>query len=196
VGQQTRIQLVVGLGNPGTGYDETRHNVGFWFVDRQARLAGASFRLQARFHGEVCTLGAGQDCVRLLKPATFMNRSGQSVAALAQFYRLQPESILVIHDDLDLPAGVVRLKREGGHGGHNGLRDLIAHLHSNRFCRMRIGIDHPGPGANVVDYVLRSPPPSERLKILEAIEAGLRELAVLLAGDLERAMQALHSRSV
>ena len=127
------LALVVGLGNPGSRYEQTRHNAGFWFVDALADRAGATFRPNARFLGDVCELTVGDQRLRLLKPTTFMNRSGQAVAALARFYRHSVEEILVVHDEIDLPVGSVRLKRGGGHGGHNGLRDLVAHLGSSDF---------------------------------------------------------------
>ena len=185
------IELVVGLGNPGPRYDQTRHNAGFWFVDALAREAGCTLRKEARFHGELGRCRIGND-VRLLKPDTFMNRSGQSVAAVARYFGVDVERILVVHDDLDLAPGVVRLKRGGGHGGHNGLRDLIAHLGSRAFLRLRLGIGHPGHRDEVVDYVLSRPRPEER----EAIETGIRRalevMPLVVEGRLEAAMNVLH----
>ena len=189
-------RLVVGLGNPGPEYAQTRHNAGFWLVDELARQHGGRFRPESKFHGETCRIAlAGQD-LWLLKPMTFMNRSGHSVAALARFHRIALPEILVAHDDLDLPPGVVRLKRSGGHGGHNGLRDLIAQLGGHDFPRLRLGIGHPGDSREVLDHVLRRAPRPEQALVEQAILDTLRELPRLLAGQWERAMQALHSRRV
>lgn len=187
------VQLIVGLGNPGAEYEPTRHNAGFWFVDELARAAGCSLRNESRFHAEVgrCTLH-GQDC-RLQKPTTFMNRSGQAVAALAKFLRIPPTEILVVHDELDLPPGAARLKKGGGHGGHNGLRDLIAHLGTQDFLRLRIGIGHPGDRSQVVDYVLRRPGREERELIDAAMLRALEVMPLAVAGEFERAMHKLHS---
>lgn len=187
------VQLIVGLGNPGAEYEPTRHNAGFWFVDELARAAGCALRAEARFHAEVarCTLH-GHDC-RLQKPTTFMNRSGQAVAALAKFLRIPPEEILVVHDELDLPPGVARLKRGGGHGGHNGLRDLIAHLGTQDFLRLRIGVGHPGDRSQVVDFVLHRPGRDERELIDAAMQRALEVMPLAVAGEFERAMHKLHS---
>ena len=138
------ISLIVGLGNPGGQYAETRHNAGFWFVDLLARKHGCVFRNESRFHGETCRIFQGSRECRLLKPATFMNRSGQAVSSLAAYFRIPPEQILIAHDELDLPPGTVRLKQGGGHAGHNGLRDIISALGGRDFWRLRIGIDRPG----------------------------------------------------
>jgi PTH1 family peptidyl-tRNA hydrolase len=184
----TPITTVVGLGNPGPRYAETRHNVGFWLVDRLALARGTVFRHAARFHGEVAELPG----LRLLKPGTYMNHSGQSVGALARFYRLAPESLLVVHDELDLDPGVARLKQGGGHGGHNGLRDVAAALGSREFARVRLGIGHPGNAREVVDYVLSRPRPEEREAIESAMEAVLDLLPQVLDGRLEHAMNTLH----
>ncbi len=184
------VAAVVGLGNPGPRYAATRHNAGYWLVDRLAAGAGP-FRANTRFHGEVLELPGPPRC-RVLKPATFMNRSGQSVAALARFYRLAPEDLLVVHDDLDLPPGVARLKRGGGHGGHNGLRDIMAALGSREFLRLRIGIGHPGSADQVVDYVLQRPSAEDARLMEAAIDDALGVLPQVLEGHLERAMTALH----
>ncbi|MGB5063006.1 MAG: aminoacyl-tRNA hydrolase [Candidatus Competibacter sp.] len=189
-------QLLVGLGNPGPQYAGTRHNAGFWLADELARQHGGQFRSDAKYHGETCRIAlAGQD-LWLLKPMTFMNRSGQAVAALARFHRIPPAAILVAHDDLDLPPGTVRLKQAGGHGGHNGLRDLIAHLGDNGFARVRLGIGHPGDSREVLDYVLRRPPHVEQTLIEQALLDALRELPRILAGQWQRAVQTLHGRRV
>jgi len=188
------FDLIAGLGNPGAKYEHTRHNAGFWLLDRLAATAGVSFREESRFHGQVAVMDmAGHGC-RLLKPSTFMNRSGQSVAALQQYYKIPPERVLVVHDDIDLEPGCVRLKRGGGHGGHNGLRDIIQALGSRDFHRLRIGVGHPGSRDQVVDYVLRRPPAAEREAIEDAIERALAQMPVILQGDLERAMRVLHGR--
>lgn len=193
------INLIVGLGNPGPDYASTRHNAGFWFADALARSQGASLKSESKFHADVCKLslprsdGARQECW-LLKPTTFMNRSGQAVASLAGFYKIPVTNILVVHDDLDLPAGTVRIKQGGGHGGHNGLRDIIAHLGDN-FLRLRIGIGHPGKGNDVVGYVLNRPSKPEDALIQDALDAALSVLSQLTGDDIERAMQQLHSRA-
>jgi len=189
---QPGFDLVVGLGNPGPAYEQTRHNVGFWWLDELAARHRCSFKAESRHGGEVCRIRLGSHEPRLLKPMTFMNRSGQAVQSLAAFFRLPPERILVAHDDLDLPAGSVRLKKGGGHGGHNGLRDIIARL-GKEFYRLRIGIGHPGHKDMVTDYVLGRPPAIDR----EAIERALTEAAdafpAMLEGQLDRAMQRLHT---
>lgn len=189
------IQLIVGLGNPGAEYEPTRHNAGFWFVDALARQCRESFRAEARFHSEVtrCLL-QGAEC-RLQKPQTYMNRSGQAVRALMQFFRIPVEQIVVVHDELDLPVGVARLKKGGGHGGHNGLRDLINHLGSRDFYRLRIGIGHPGHKDQVVDYVLKQPGKQDRRLIDAAIDAALDVMPAVLDGHMEKAMHSLHSRN-
>lgn len=186
------IQLIVGLGNPGAEYEPTRHNAGFWFVDELARRCQQSFRAEARFHSEIarCQLD-GREC-RLQKPQTFMNRSGQAVRSLMQFFKIPLDQILVVHDELDLPSGTVRLKKGGGHGGHNGLRDLISHLGSKDFQRLRIGIGHPGHKHQVIDYVLKKPSKDDRRLIESAIDAALDVMPVVVDGQIEKAMQLLH----
>ncbi len=187
------IGLIAGLGNPGADYAATRHNAGFWFVDALAAAHGASLRAEARFHGELGRAAVGGRDVWLLKPTTFMNHSGQAVAAVARYYKLAPEQILVAHDDLDLPVGTARLKRGGGHGGHNGLRDIINHLGSRDFLRLRLGIHHPGDSKAVVDYVLGRPSAADREAIEDAIARALDVMPLVVSGDLERAMNRLHS---
>lgn len=188
------VALIVGLGNPGAKYDQTRHNAGFWFLDGLARRFHCALNPEHRFHGETgrCDIDGG-DC-RLLKPGTFMNRSGQSVAALAGFFKIPPEAILVVHDELDLEPGTVRLKRGGGHGGHNGLRDLISALGSKEFLRLRVGIGHPGHRDDVVNYVLNKPSAEDRIAIDAAIESALLEVPRIVSGDHEAVMNALHRR--
>ena len=189
-----RVELIVGLGNPGKEYQDTRHNAGFWFVDELARQQGASFKPEKKFHAEVarCRVG-GEECW-LLKPQTFMNLSGQSVQALANFYKIPVESILVVHDELDLDAGTVRLKEGGGHGGHNGLRDIINKMGSNNFLRLRIGIGHPGDKSRVTGHVLNKVTMDDRIEIERAIDAALKVLPLILSGDRQKAMNQLHKR--
>lgn len=189
----TNIKLLVGLGNPTQQYAQTRHNAGFWFLDEVAARARLQFRHEPRYHGEVATLDIAGASVYLLKPLTFMNRSGESVAALARFLKLEPDRILVAHDELDLPPGVVRLKRGGGHGGHNGLRDLISRLGAAEFCRLRFGIGHPGDRSRVVGYVLQAPPPAEGDAIKGAIARAMALFPELVSGPLESVMNRLHA---
>jgi len=187
------IQLIAGLGNPGAQYEQTRHNAGFWFVDAVARDCGAQFKAESKSRSEVarCSI-AGNDC-RLQKPQDFMNRSGRPVAALAAFYRIPRSGILVVHDDLDLPPGSIRLKRDGGHGGHNGLRDLIPALGGKDFLRLRIGIGHPGHRDDVVGYVLKTASREDRTAIEDAIAAAVRALPDIICGNLDAAMKELHT---
>ena len=189
-----RPELVVGLGNPGPRYEGTRHNAGFWLADRLAERLGASFRPARRFPLDACEAGTGAGRVRLVKPATYMNRSGQAVGAIAEYFRIAPAAVLVAHDDLDLPAGAVRRKEGGGHGGHNGLRDVAAHLGTRDFVRVRLGIGRPVPGRDPIDYVLERPRTEERRLIDDAIEGVLGWSAALLAGDLQPIMKALHTK--
>lgn len=189
------IQLVVGLGNPGADYVMTRHNVGWWFVDALARAHGGSFSAERKFSGEVCRINVGGHDLRLLKPTTFMNRSGQSVKALAAYLKVPTEAILVAHDDLDLPYGTVRFKRGGGAGGHNGLKDVTAHMGED-YARLRFGIAHPEGSRDVIDYVLERASPTEESAIMESVGAAAAALPDLLEGRDEKAMQALHSRGV
>ncbi len=190
----TAIQLVAGLGNPGDRYEQTRHNAGFWFVDAVARRYSAQFRPESKYKSDVarCTV-AGNEC-RLQKPMDFMNCSGQPVASLAAFYRIPRTAILVVHDDLDLPPGTIRLKQDGGHGGHNGLRDLIPKLGGKDFLRLRIGIGHPGHRDEVVGYVLKPAAHADRAAIDQAIDAAIEVLPDIIAGNLEAAMKELHTK--
>ena len=187
------VQLIVGLGNPGNKYDQTRHNAGFWFVDEVARQYGVVFRPETKFLGEVARVQANGLDFWLLKPATFMNRSGQSIQALAQFYKIPVESILVVHDELDLDAGVAKLKIGGGHGGHNGLRDMIAVM-GKTFPRLRLGIGHPGHRDQVVDYVLKSPSKIDRQLIDDAMYCASKVMYEVISGDMQKAMHILHSK--
>lgn len=188
------IALLVGLGNPGTRYEDTRHNAGFWFLDAVASSYRVQFRSESRFSGDVARLQhSNLDCW-LLKPTTFMNRSGQAVSALAHFYKIDPSHILIAHDELDLSAGTVRLKKGGGHGGHNGLRDTVNKLGTSDFMRLRLGIGHPGHRDAVTGHVLNAPPTNERSEIDEAIALSVRALPLILSGDYDKVMQQLHTR--
>ncbi len=185
--------MIVGLGNPGANYSATRHNAGYWLLDRIAEDRGATLRPESRFQGEVGRFRSGSHDLLLLKPSTFMNRSGQSVAALSRYFKIAPEQILVLHDELDLPPGDNRLKRGGGHGGHNGLRDIINRIGKD-FLRLRIGIGHPGDRNQVVNYVLKAPSREDLAAIEEANRRSLDILPLLLDGQLDKAMQQLHSK--
>ena len=185
-------RLVVGLGNPGAEYEDNRHNLGFWFVDRLASDLKISLAPQGKFFGHVGRLGD----LWLLKPTTFMNRSGQAVVALARFYKIMPEEILVVHDELDLQPGVIRLKQGGGNGGHNGLKDIQAHLTTPDFWRLRLGIGHPGERNEVVNYVLKAPRREEQELIDPAIDRCLLAWSKLGAGDYEAAQRQLHTKAV
>lgn len=188
------IQLIVGLGNPGAQYDDTRHNAGFWFVEQLAQAHGVMMQPEKKFFGHAARISMGGQDVRLLNPMTFMNVSGQAVGALATFYKIPPESILVAHDELDLPPGVGRLKQGGGHGGHNGLRDIIASLGNNKdFLRLRLGIGHPGTSKDVVNYVLNKPPVADRQKIDAVIDESVRVAAEIVNGARQKAVQELHT---
>ncbi len=185
-------RLVVGLGNPGAEYEDNRHNLGFWFVDRLACDLKVSLAPQGKFYGHVGRL----DDLWLLKPSTFMNRSGQAVVALARFYKIMPDEILVVHDELDLQPGVIRLKQGGGNGGHNGLKDIQAHLTTPDFWRLRLGIGHPGERNEVVNYVLKAPRREEQELIDQAIDRCLLAWPKLGAGDYEAAQRQLHPKAV
>ncbi|QCF25233.1 aminoacyl-tRNA hydrolase [Hydrocarboniclastica marina] len=186
------IQLVVGLGNPGPEYAQTRHNAGALFVEALARAAGQSLRPERKYLGLYCRINWQGADLHLLIPTTYMNRSGQSVKALADFFKLQPQQILVAHDELDLEPGSVKLKRGGGHGGHNGLRDLISHLGTNDFHRLRLGIGHPGDRSAVVNYVLGKLGKPEAEALSAAMEASSDELAEATRGDWNKAMNRLN----
>jgi PTH1 family peptidyl-tRNA hydrolase len=189
------IKLIVGLGNPGKEYQSHRHNVGFWWLDVLANLYSADFKKEAKFFGNTALIRlAGLD-VRLLKPTTFMNRSGQSIQALARFYQLKPDEILVVHDELDLDAGIAKLKLAGGHGGHNGLRDTIKALGSKDFYRLRLGIGHPGNAAQVADFVLHSPTKNELLNIQNAMTDALQVIEAVVKGEIDQAMKNLHTKN-
>ena len=187
------LKLLVGLGNPGPNYQLTRHNVGFWFVDALALRNGVQFRPESKFHGHLCRLTVSGRDLRILKPTTFMNRSGQSLAAVVRYYDIPPDRVLVAHDELDLPVGTLRLKRGGGHAGHNGLRDIINVLGTKDFWRLRIGIDRPVDRGRVVDYVLSRASRDDEDLILAALDEAEPCLSDAIAGEFQKAMTRLHS---
>jgi len=192
------MKLVVGLGNPGKKYEATRHNAGCWWVERLAHGARAELRESARYHGRAAKLATPHE-IWLLLPDTYMNESGRAVAALAGFYKIEPGEILVVHDELDLPPGIARLKKGGGTGGHNGLNDIAARLGTKDFWRLRLGIGHPRDNAateqEVVDYVLHKPSAADRAAIEDAISASLEVWPLLAGGKHEAAMLRLHTKS-
>lgn len=188
------IKLIVGLGNPGADYVKTRHNAGFWFVDALASDLNATLKPEKRFNAEHVKAIANMRDVHLLKPMTFMNHSGQAVAACARYYKIEPEEILVVHDELDLEPGTVKLKKTGGHGGHNGLRDIIAHLGTKDFNRLRLGIGHPGHRSQVVNYVLHNIAKDQLALVEGTIIDSMNVIPQLMAGDMEQAMQTLHTK--
>jgi PTH1 family peptidyl-tRNA hydrolase len=187
------LRLIVGLGNPGAEYLRTRHNAGFWFVDALASAQGQRFGFDGKQHGEACKVAIGGERVWLLKPATFMNKSGIAVASALRYYKIEPEQCLVAHDDLDLPPGVVRLKFDGGHGGQNGLRDIMAHLGHGKFHRLRVGIGHPGHRDQVTPWVLGRPSAADEDAMLFGIGRALDVLPLTIRGEFEKAMHQLHS---
>lgn len=189
----SQLRLIAGLGNPGPDYSATRHNAGFWFVDRLAAERQIRFAPEKRFFGELARLSApGVDC-RLFKPAVFMNESGRALQAVAAYFEIASEEMLIIHDEIDLVAGTIRLKKGGGHGGHNGLRDISEKLGGGDYLRLRIGVGHPGDKSRVTPHVLSRPAAAETALIDEAMEKGLAIMPLLFAGELERAMTRLHT---
>ncbi|MEY3761345.1 MAG: hypothetical protein RIR39_2836 [Pseudomonadota bacterium] len=187
------IKLIVGLGNPGRQYEKTRHNAGFLFLDALAQELGCAWSNQTRLQGFFAEGSIASSNVMLLKPDTFMNRSGQSVGKVARYYKLLPEEILVVHDELDFNPGVVKLKKDGGHAGHNGLRDIIAHLGSKEFYRLRMGIGRPPVGKVVADFVLSSPSKLELEMLLNAFDFSRGFVGQMVAGDMAAAMNKLNS---
>ena len=191
-GERVAFELVAGLGNPGPDYAATRHNAGFQFVDALAEALGASFTLDRRYKAAVGQGVVGGRRVHLVKPMDYMNNSGAGLAAVARFYKIDPARILVAHDELDLPPGEIRVKRAGGHGGHNGLRDVVPRLGSSEFWRLRIGIGHPGHKSAVAGYVLKRADAIAQRAIDEAVELALREAPTLIDGDVNVATKALN----
>jgi PTH1 family peptidyl-tRNA hydrolase len=187
------LRLLVGLGNPGAEHLRTRHNAGFWFVDALARREGARFGLETKLHGETAKIVLEGQPLLLLKPITFMNKSGIAVATALRYWKIAPEEMLVAHDDLDLPPGAARLKFDGGHGGQNGLRDIFAHLGHGEFHRLRLGIGHPGHKDRVTPWVLGRPGKADEDAILGAVSAALDVLPLAVAGDFNEAMKRLHT---
>lgn len=191
---ETPVDLIVGLGNPGSKYERTRHNAGADLVLELAKSLSAELKPESKFFGDTARVNIGGRDVRLLIPSTFMNRSGQAIGAMAKFYQIAAESILVVHDELDLDPGVARFKKGGGHGGHNGLRDTVQSLANNKdFARLRIGIGHPGQAKMVADYVLKKASPNDQQLIANSIDNALRHLPLAVDGQWEKAMTALHS---
>ena len=190
----TAIKLIVGLGNPGSEYQGTRHNAGADFVQELARQTGVTLQAESKFFGLAGRITLSGHDVRLLIPTTFMNRSGKAVAAIAQFYKIAPEQMLIAHDELDIDPGTARFKQGGGHGGHNGLRDIVPALgNSKDFHRLRIGIGHPGHASKVSGFVLSRASQVDRGRIAESIDEAIRALPLLLDGDAGKAMTQLHS---
>ena len=187
------IKLLVGLGNPGPDYDATRHNAGFWFVDGAARALKTALVMDRSYHGLVARTAFEGKTVWLLEPQTFMNLSGKSVAALARFFKINPDEILVVHDELDLAPGEAKLKFGGSHAGHNGLRDIHAQLGTGDYWRLRLGVGHPGIKSEVVHWVLKKPTLDHRIAIDQCIDRGLTALPALLAGDMNKAMLLIHT---
>ena len=187
------LRLIVGLGNPGAEYLRTRHNAGFWFVDALAAGQDGRWSFDGKLHGESCKLRLAGEPVWLLKPATFMNKSGIAVASALRYYKISPEECLVAHDDLDLSAGTTRLKFDGGHGGQNGLRDIVAHLGHGKFHRLRLGIGHPGHRDQVTPWVLGRPSVQDEDAILDGIARALDVLPLAVDGQFDKAMQRLHT---
>ncbi|RPD90394.1 aminoacyl-tRNA hydrolase [Neisseria weixii] len=190
----TPIKMIVGLGNPGKEYEATRHNVGFWLLEELAWQWKATFKEEKKFFGEVARVSRSEGDVWLIKPMMFMNRSGQAVAALAQFYKIEPEEILVVHDELDIECGRIKFKLGGGNGGHNGLKDIQARLGTPNFYRLRLGIDHPGDKALVSAYVLNKPSAEHRQLIEDSVNKSIKGIPLLTAGEFEEAQRFLHSR--
>jgi PTH1 family peptidyl-tRNA hydrolase len=189
----TGIRLIAGLGNPGPEYLRNRHNAGFWFADVLASGAGVRLAPEKRVHAETCRVTIGGEPVRVIKPDTFMNESGHAVVAALNYWKLAPEALLVVHDDLDLPPGTVRLKFDGGHGGQNGIRHIMAQLGHGKFHRLRIGIGHPGDRNRVTPWVLGNPNAADENAMLDAIARAREVLPLTVAGEFNEAMKRLHT---
>lgn len=187
------IKLIAGLGNPGVKYDKTRHNAGFWFVDELARRFSGTFKLETKFSGECCKIEIAGSIVWLIKPTTFMNRSGLSVKQLSSFFKIPVEQILIAHDELDIDPGTLRLKSGGGHGGHNGLRDLHAQI-GKEYWRLRVGIGHPGVANKVADYVLSRPSVADEIEINNSVDRAADEIERIVSGDMQKVMNTLHTK--
>lgn len=187
------IRLFVGLGNPGPQYEDTRHNAGFWWIDALARQLGVTLNLDRGYHGLVARTQIEGENVWLLEPQTFMNLSGKSVAALAKFFKISPQEILVAHDELDVVPGQAKLKLGGSHAGHNGLRDIHAQLGTDQYWRLRLGIGHPGVKSEVIHWVLQKPSPDQRIAIEQCVDRTLKAVPDLLAGDMPKATLVVHT---
>lgn len=187
------IKLIIGLRNPGSAYEQTRHNAGGWLVNSLAQRHSAHYKSDKKMQAEIADLDINHHQCKLVLPLTFMNHSGLPTRAISQFYRIQPDEIMVVHDELDLPVGRIKIKTGGGHGGHNGLRDIITQLGSSEFHRLRIGIGHPGHRDLVHQFVLGKPSVDDRQKIYDAIDRGIAVMPLVLSGDLARAMNQLNT---
>jgi PTH1 family peptidyl-tRNA hydrolase len=189
------IAMLIGLGNPGDRYEATRHNAGQWFIERLMEAYGVTISVESKMKSKLGRLQSGGMDVRVAVPTTYMNHSGQSVGALVRYFKIDPSALLVAHDEIDLPVGVVRLKKGGGHGGHNGLRDIIAHLKTSDFFRLRIGVGRPQhENIDVEDYVLKRPTHDEQHTIDQVIDASVNAIPDLLAGKIEKVMKELHTK--
>lgn len=186
------IKLIIGLQNPGATYEQTRHNAGAWFADAIAKYYQAPFKLEKKLHASLATIERNNNTCKIALPSTFMNQSGLPARAISQFYRILPEEILIIHDELDLAAGRIKLKTDGGHGGHNGLRDITSQLGSSHFHRLRIGIGHPGHKDRVHSYVLGKPSKADSQLISSAIDRGMDMIDTIINGDIAIAMNQLN----
>ncbi|MDE2423039.1 MAG: aminoacyl-tRNA hydrolase [Betaproteobacteria bacterium] len=191
---ESTVRLIVGLGNPGKEYEPTRHNAGFWFVDRLSEAFHGAWRLESRYQSQLSSIRIEQQDIWLLKPLTYMNESGRAVSLFSQFYRLLPSDILVVHDELDLSAGEVKLKFGGGSAGHNGLKDITRAISTPEYWRLRLGIGHPGERHRVADYVLNRPTQAERVAIDEAMDTAQSIMPEFLIGSKEKAIKQLHSK--
>ena len=189
----TLIKLIVGLGNPGTEHAQTRHNAGFWFADRLTLDFNCQFSSDSKLHGDLARISSGGIDCRLIKPSTFMNESGRAVQAVLDYYKIEVDEMLVAHDEIDLDYGIARLKKGGGHGGHNGLRDIINKTGSLDFMRLRIGVGHPGSRDSVTPHVLGRPCQEDKKLIDESLDNSLNVMSLVFKGELEKAMQELHT---
>jgi PTH1 family peptidyl-tRNA hydrolase len=189
------IQLIVGLANPGKKYADTRHNAGAWFIEMLTRNADINLNFEAKYQGLYGLGHLGEHSFHLLIPTTYMNLSGQAVSACMRYHKIPPNAVLVVHDDIDLPVGSIKLKFDGGNGGHNGLKDIISHLNTKQFYRLRIGVGHPGNSKDVIDYVLKHPSKVDKQKIDDVLAEGQEILPLILAGEMQKAMQKLHTET-
>lgn len=189
------IQLIVGLANPGKKYENTRHNAGAWFVEEIAHHFSCPLRMETKYHGLHSLTKMHDQACHLLIPVTFMNLSGQSVSACMNYLKILPSAVLIVHDEIDLPAGTIKLKFDGGDGGHNGLKNIIQHLHTKQFYRLRIGVGRPVQSEDVINYVLDAPSIADKQKIDEAIKKAWDILPFLMLGEMQKAMQQLHTNS-